>query len=96
MMQREIVTEKVRKKPYVIRIEMLGTTRSSTTMSFEKRVRILPIGFESKKTTLALRILFAISWWMFDVLRMRTLKMVTSRRTASTKAAQSSEIIVPG
>lgn len=45
----------MRKKPWIVIIEMIGTTRSKTSKSFEKRDRMRPIGFWSKKMMFALR-----------------------------------------
>ena len=54
-------------------------------MSFEKRVIMRPIGFESKKTTLARTIAFAIAMCMLVVLLIMRLKIVVSRMRAMKK-----------
>jgi hypothetical protein len=45
-----------------------GRTISNTTMSFEKRVTILPMGFESKNTILECNTALHIAWCMLEPL----------------------------
>ena len=49
-----IATVSVLNTEKVARLEVPGRIRSSTVMSLEKRVYILPMGFESKNRILAL------------------------------------------
>ena len=85
-MQRVIVTPMVRKIPYVMRTEADGRIRSSTAMSFEKRVKMRPIGVESKKRIFARTIFSDIALCKLELLRIRMLKIVSSLQIAMTKA----------
>ena len=49
------------KIPMVAKVAFYGMTKSSTFISLEKRVIILPIGLESKKTILALNTAFVMA-----------------------------------
>jgi len=55
------MTTAVLKKPYKAIIRRTGTTRSNMIKSFEKRVTMRPIGFESKKRMLARRTRYVIT-----------------------------------
>mmetsp|Transcript_44088 Transcript_44088/g.58516 ORF Transcript_44088/g.58516 Transcript_44088/m.58516 type:complete len:105 (-) Transcript_44088:42-356(-) len=91
-----ILAETTLKKPYDANTIVLGKIKSSTAISFEKRVRILPIGFESKKTTFARTIVFAIAWCRFELLLIVMLKIVISLKVAITSDKPMSEANVLG
>ena len=48
-------------------VESDGAIKSITAMSLLKRVKILPIGFESKKRMFDRRTFSLIVWYMFEV-----------------------------
>ena len=56
-----INTDMALKIPMVAKVAFYGMTKSSTFISLEKRVIILPIGLESKKTILALKTAFVMA-----------------------------------
>ena len=75
-----IITLAVRNIPYMTIMDMIGTMRSKTIRSFEKRVTIRPIGFESKKMMFARRTRFVIASCKFVLLFNMTLKRATERK----------------
>ena len=68
-------------------IEMMGTTRSKTSRSLEKRDRIRPIGFWSKKMMLALRIRYVTASCIFVALLSIILKRAIERIIVKSKKA---------
>ena len=91
-----IPTDIVRNNPLLISTEIEGTMRSSTAMSLENLVRIRPIGFESKKTTLALTSFLVMARCILEVLLMIMLKIVISRHSEARKARPIRSSIVLG
>ena len=83
--QSAMMTDAVLNSPYDIKTVALGRMISSTTMSFEKRVSMRPMGFESKNKTLARTIVLAIALCMLVVLRINMLAMENSRARAARK-----------
>ena len=61
-------------------MDKIGTIRSKTIRSLEKRVTIRPIGFESKKIMFALKTRFVIASCKLVLLFNMTLKMATERK----------------
>lgn len=68
MTHKVIATEIVLKKVIVAIPLIIGIIMSMVAISFENLVKILPIGFESKKRMFDLTSLWTISWCMFELL----------------------------
>ena len=83
----EMVAETTRNMPYEVSVISTGNTISISAISLEKRVRILPIGLESKKMTLARMIEYAILLCKLEVALMHMWNKVNSRIHATTRFA---------
>ena len=73
------ITLAVRNMPYITIMDRIGTIRSKTIRSLEKRVTIRPIGFESKKMMLARKTRFVIASCKFVLLFKIILNRATER-----------------
>ena len=67
---------------------MMGTTKSKTSRSFEKRVKMRPIGFWSKNRMLALKTPFVTASCRFVTLFSMTLKNASERNRVKIKKAR--------
>lgn len=84
-MDRDIVPMIVLNMPYELMARALGNRRSRRAKSFENRVKIRPIGFESKKRILARTIVNDMALCRFELLVITSLIIVDSRIHATSK-----------
>lgn len=66
------------KIPYVIMIDIVGQIKSITAISLLNLVKILPIGFESKKSMFARKTFSVIALCMLVVVLRKILNIVVS------------------
>ena len=69
------MTERVLKTAKVAKLKIPGKIRSKTETSLENRVKMRPIGFESKKIILDLMIFSTIFLCIFVVLEVKIMRI---------------------